>query len=211
MANDRIYNNNSDSKNGSLNIYIENAISMTYNEIEDKLGWNNNLQSDLSSYMSESEIEILTILNKIRHNPSYFAKQYLSHLIGDSKSYKVIYEKLISCSFMNTFNSNKNLQKVAKEHAVDLGENGITGGLSSSGLDLKARLAKHSGKMSTSAESIIYGYSDPLRIVIELLVDTNCKKKTNRYNILNDKLSEIGISMYKHMVYGDVVVIVFSK
>lgn len=198
--------------NGSLNIYIDNAHNKSLEEIEYALGW------DLASldtaaraeYMSEQERQQFVLLNKVRSNPKLFAMLYLSYLKGEGPAYEEIYQKLLHYPSSKLLNPSKSLYLAAKDHARDLGENGITGHLSTDGGDVKSRLTKYSNNPLYFGENCSYGLTDPLQIVIQLLVDDGVPSRTHRSNILNEGYDQIGVSVQPHSCYNWTCVQVFG-
>src|SRR5205823_6554809 len=127
-----LFANNSNfniSPSGSLDVYIDNAMAKSYEEIESMLGWNlQNLNTTVGhDYLSEGEKLQFIFLNKVRSNPSLFAKQYLIHLIENGSFFKEVYEKLLNYPQSKLLKPSKALYLSARDHAKDLGENGTTG------------------------------------------------------------------------------------
>ena len=197
---------------GSLTIYIENANYLKINEIEENLGWKINLlnTATLETYLSPFEIDQIILINKVRSNPKEFAKQYLIHLICEGNTYKEIYHKLQTYPSCKMLQPIKALYNAAKDHAIDLGTNGSTGHLSTNGDDLKVRILKYSNKANYFGENCCFNFQDPLSIILKLLVDEGMQSRSNRYNLLNEGYTQIGISYSEHITYNWVCVQVFG-
>jgi uncharacterized protein YkwD len=197
---------------GSLEVFFENCQTYPLYTIESMLGW------DLSTldtteghdYMSPDEKQQIIYLNKIRSNPKLFAEQYLVHLNQLSESHKEIYQKLLRFPTSKLLKPSKALFLASKNHAKDIGENGITGHKSTDGADLRDRLSKYAENPRYFGENCSYGIKDPLGIVIQLVVDDGLQSRANRANILNEVYDQIGLSVQPHSSYKYTCVQVFG-
>jgi hypothetical protein len=189
--------------NGLLDLFVYNVKIKSIDEIEANLGWNIKelTTTDGHDYLSPQEKLQYIFINKMRTNPKLFANQYLIHLIENGSSYKEVYDKLVFSSPFKMLKPNKSLYLAAFDHAVDLGENGSTGHLSTNGNDLRTRLAKYSLNPTYFGENCSYGIKDPLNIIIQLLVDDGNQSRSNRSNLLNEGYNQVGISFHPHISY----------
>lgn len=207
---------------GYLELVIKNAKSFEYNQIEEKLGWNPvallsdpfKNRSDLSNLFSESEKKVFYIINKLRTNPQQFAKQYLSHLIKDSESIKILYDILLKASPMTILLPNKFLKNLSDELCTDLGMTGRFSHEDSQGMDLAERIQDMANDYNiphVELENLIPKISENIllieekhsfSIVLKMLIDDLSPNCRDRSNLLDEDVKYIGISIRLHKKWG---------
>jgi len=213
-----LYQNNGNflvSPIGFLHFFIHGAVHMSLIEIETKLGWEITLIDTCSdkTYMKEEEKKLIYILNKLRSNPQLFAKLYIENKKQQSDAYIETYEYLTNCEPREVFQTNEAIYKVAKNHAIDMGENKMTGHISSNGNDINTRFANEDLHPTTIpfGENCSYGLMDTMSIVIQLIVDEGHPNKGHRHNLMNKDYNFIGVSIQNHEEYGVNCVQNFAK
>jgi hypothetical protein len=161
-----------------------------------------------TGYLSVDEKKIIYILNLARANPSLFAKTVVAKYPN--------YRKRVSLMDVPEFRSLLDtLQKIqplplllpdslcfesAKCHALSSGEKGYVG---------HERQTPHCAtEMHHQGECCQYGYTDPLQIVMTLLIDEKIPSLGHRFICLS-RYQSIGVAIQPHSQYGHNTVIDF--
>ncbi|GAB4378324.1 MAG: hypothetical protein Kow0075_08110 [Salibacteraceae bacterium] len=154
-------------------------------------------------YMTEGEKQVIFYINLLRMNPALFSESYLQpyldeHSIKKDKDVKELMKELEETEGTMPLKPSELLTKVARNHAVDMGETGRTGHTSSDGKSFKERMAEVSEKYAGVNENANYGLSDPLAIVIDLLIDRGVPNKGHRKNMLDPLMEYVGVAIEPH-------------
>lgn len=161
-------------------------------------------------YMTETERQVIYILNLVRMNPALFkntvVQQYPDYKrnakLKFSSYYKSLCLTLSSLKALPVLLPNKVHFESARCHAETSGKNGYVG---------HDRLTDACRKTSTyNGECISYGYSDALDIVMALLIDENVPDLGHRINFLGN-FKSIGVSIQPHKTYRYNAVIDFGS
>lgn len=198
---------------GKLDVYIDKARRMPIEEIEARSGWEL-AELDTTNghdYLTPDEKEQYVLLNKVRFNPKLFANQYLRHVIDNTQSGQEICLKLQHYPSSKLFRPSLALYLAAQEHAVDMGNSGTTGHVSSDGTEIKTRIQKYTSSPAYFGENCCYTSNDPLEIVIKLLQDEGVQTRADRANILNEGFNQVGIAVRPHTSYKYNCVQVFGS
>jgi len=144
-------------------------------------------------------------MNEVRTDPQGFLNgrllPYLKEHELENNSYsKSLVSELKVAKPVNALQSSSVLEKLAKGHAVDMGEKGKVGHNSSNGTTFVNRLRKKI-KTGMIAENCDYGNTEPLDIVMSLLIDDGITSLGHRKNILHPTLQYVGIAVEKHKTY----------
>ena len=99
----------------------------------------------------------------------------------------------------------------ARDHAEDIGSNGLIGHLGSDSSTLRERVERYAGWKGSIAENIYFGDSSPLEIVILFLIDAGVEDRGHRKSILNKNFKYSGVSFFPHFYYGTVCVVHFAE
>jgi len=163
---------------------------------------------------SQSE-EVLKIMNEVRTDPQVFLQTRLISFVKENdlegNSYaKSLIEELKIAKPTNPLQSSPVLEKLARGHALDMGEKGKIGHNSSDGTTFENRVRKKF-KTGMIAENCDYGNAEPLEIVMSLLIDDGITSLGHRKNILHPSLNYVGIAIEKHKTYGTNCVMDFSS
>lgn len=160
-------------------------------------------------YLSNSEKEVIYILNLIRSYPALFAKtvlkKYLSlsgngYLADDSYYYKTLIDTLLTLEPIQMLYPDKDCFISAKSHAY---QSGITGYVGHERKTRDAKLKKH-----YNGECCDYGHKDPLDIVLSLLIDEGIPSLGHRLVCLSS-YAKLGVSIQPHKRYGTNAVLDF--
>ncbi len=154
-----------------------------------------------ANYLSESEKEVILYTNIARINGKWFIdnilNKYQSRPTSETKS---LARTLRKNSGLQALKPSKNLTKSARFHAKDMGKHGKTGHTSSDGTRTFARI-KRFAKGTAMAENCSYGYSDPIKIVLQLLIDEGVPSLGHRRNILSRSYKYVGVAIEPHKTY----------
>ena len=198
---------------GELQIIIEGQCPRLSQRDLDLLShWNIPLinREDNKFSLSREEYDLIDLINKARGNPSQFAEQYLDKT---NKNHKETYQMLKKYTPVGDLSLCDALCKAAIDHSIDLGKNGTNGHMSSNQKNtLGDRIRKYSKKsVNYYGENISFGKRKAYSIILDMLIDNNLKSKHNRYNILNESFTQIGVSIKPHISFKYGCVIVFGK
>lgn len=179
---------------GYLEIEIRGGIPMTIYEIQKSLNWDLLVLDTSIAEMKEDEVALMVLLNKVRTNPKLFALQYLN---GDETENE-LKGVLSAMEPLDSLTTSKQIYQISQKHATDLGKNRIAGHISSNGMTMEERL--HEGSIFTKvfAENCIFGYNDPLEIILRLLIDEDNENRNQRKIILSKDFNTVGISIEPH-------------
>jgi hypothetical protein len=177
-------------------------LSITYNRLSFE-PWNNEKYAEENSaanedYLTQQEKEVSYYLNLVRMNPSLFAETYMLKHAGhpDDEYETSLYEELKLMEPLPCLKPNKLCWESANCHAVISGKDGYIG---------------HDRKNCSSyfwGECCQYGPSDPLAIILQLLIDRGVESFGHR-RICLGLFNELGVSIQPHSVYGSNAVLDF--
>ena len=190
---------------GSMNINIVGGDYVDDFKIDELTNYQN-LQyenSKASKSLSEENINISRYINKARSN----IKKYIHDYIIDTNVNDI---NINEENCLPLCKINDKLYTIAEEHCQNLCKNGTSGNIAPD--DILAKKIMEEQKISPKdwAECIIFGINNPISIVNFLIIDKYSKKKKYRNILLNEKYSQIGISLNKHISYGFCCIIIFS-
>lgn len=151
-------------------------------------------------YMSENERQVIYILNLVRMNPVLFEQTVLAQYpnyknntrLKQSSYFKSLSATLTKMNSLSILSPNKTLFESAKCHAETSGNKSYVGHERIS--------AGCKSLLSYAGECISYGHSDPLDIVMALLIDENVPDLGHRINFLGN-FKTIGVSIQPHKSY----------
>jgi hypothetical protein len=149
-------------------------------------------------YLTEQEKNVYYYLNICRMNPKLFADTYLlKHADSLDDEYEIsLYKDLQKMESLPCLQPNKQCWESAKCHAIASGESSYVG---------------HDRENCVSyfwGECCQYGPSDPLAIVLQLLIDRGVPSLGHR-SICMGSYDELGVSIQPHIGYGSNAVLDF--
>ena len=103
------------------------------------------------------------------------------------------------------------LSKAAKDHAIDMGENGLIGHDGSDGSLLSDRIERYSEWDESCAENIDVGFKVADNIILNILIDDGSKGRNQRINLFSTNYKYIGIGCAKHKDYNHCSVFIYVK
>jgi len=168
-----------------------------------------------ATYLSAAEKQLIQLVNLARIDGKGFvervAKPYVKKNELDQDEYvESLYKDLRGTSGLHLILPLDKLCQSASHHAYDMGHKGLFGHDSSDGTPHMARIHRYH-KREKMAESLCYGYNDPVDIVMQLLLDEAIELRTNRQHILGSTFHHIGVSIKAHKIYEFNCVLDFSS
>jgi len=159
--------------------------------------------------------EVLKIMNEARTDPQGFLSSRLMPFVKENELEgnpyaQSLMEALRVAKPTKPLQLSPVLTKLARGHALDMGEKGEVGHTSSNGTTFENRIRKKI-KTGMIAENCDYGNAEPLDIVMSLLIDDGITSLGHRKNILHPGLNFVGIAIEKHKTYEMNCVMDFSS
>jgi len=187
-----------------LNISYSLPVQLQLGNIpEDLLGLANTAKD--VSYMSQDEKDVILYMNLARIDGKWFIKNVMeqnsSFIENESKRYvNSLTAALKRLKNIEPLYPSKNLTQSARFHAKDMGHTGKIGHRSSDGTDTFERIERYN-RGNYMGENCQYGYSDPILIVLDLLIDGGIPSLGHRKNILSYKFKFTGVAIDPHKGY----------
>jgi len=154
-----------------------------------------------TTWMNFKEIKLVYWLNKARLNPKVFCMTYIYPLYLEDKNnvyIATLMDYMLTMKPLPALFPDKSLYESAICHAKTTGNAGIYGHQRMDGC-----------KSKFAGECCSYGLSDPLAVVIQLLVDEHVTSLGHRYICLGN-YTKIGIAFQPHKTFGTNVVLDFD-
>jgi len=167
-----------------------------------------------ASYLSETEKQVIFLHNLVRMNPQLFNETYVAtyyelNRIGESETAKSLVSDLNDLQKGWLLYPNETLCKAAKFHADDNGKKGLRGHTSSDGTSFADRV-RGFGFGGYIAENIDYKRTEPLYILMSLLIDRGVESKGHRRNILSVRYNRIGVAVGFHKTWDSFTVLDYA-
>lgn len=190
---------------GSLELSIEGASPLGIYEIESRKGWDINKLDTSIQEMNEEEIKFLILLNKLRSNQILFISEFLNENSNNKEELELI-KYLLSYSKDNLnkeyiLKTTSKVYNLSKNHAIDLSINKLAGHYSSNGDMMEQRLVKNNINTKIFAENCIFGFNDPIEIIMRMLIDEDNINKNQRKILMNREFNYVGVVIEPH--HGD--------
>lgn len=192
---------NSDDLKG-LSIYNQDSNDPYYDDLRKQYDFKDTNSAVKTSWLTPKERELIYWLNFARLNPELFCKRYIVPLYlkeKDNAYIATLMDYMLHMKPVPALVPDKELFESAKCHAYSMGKAGLTGHGRIDGC-----------KSKFSGECCSYGLSDPLSVVIQLLVDEHVTSLGHRYICLGSYV-KIGVSFQPHKVWGNNVVLDFGR
>jgi uncharacterized protein YkwD len=159
-------------------------------------------------YMTEAEKQVIFYLNLCRLNPQKFLEHYVEkssyvkhhkNMLKKKPQYlSTLKTTLTKLKPLNVLTPDKTMYENAECLAAEQSASGAVGH------DRKKCKEEYSGECNT------YGNSDPLDIVIDLLIDYDVPSYGHRELLLSNEMTGIGVSIKTHKTYRHLAVIDFK-
>eukprot|EP00344_Euplotes_crassus_P005966 CAMPEP_0197002582 /NCGR_PEP_ID=MMETSP1380-20130617/7049_1 /TAXON_ID=5936 /ORGANISM="Euplotes crassus, Strain CT5" /LENGTH=304 /DNA_ID=CAMNT_0042420771 /DNA_START=64 /DNA_END=975 /DNA_ORIENTATION=+ len=101
----------------------------------------------------------------------------------------------------------KELCYAAQDHAQDSGDNDMRGHKGSDGCTLTDRVKRYCKVSGCIGENISYRVGNGMETVLRLVVDDGVASRGHRNNIFNSSFELIGVGLYKHPTWDNLVVL----
>ena len=105
---------------------------------------------------------------------------------------------------------NDGLAQACRDHALDIGEKGLTSHEGSDNLIISERIEKYLEWDGAISESLDFGFRNAENIILNLLIDDGVKDRYQRLNLFNNNFKYIGIGAGPHRAYGSCIVIGYA-
>lgn len=177
-----------------------------------------------SQDLSSLEEKLLSEHNRIREEPTYIIPYLENHLqyfqsenlflpgeiarktLEGKMAYLETIEFLKSQRPVNPLIWLPHLHKAAKDHAIDIGKNGLTSHEGSDNSNVSKRIERYCEWENNCAENLDFANVDVIDILISMLVDDGVPSRGHRLNIFNKEFTYIGIACASHRNFKNVVV-----
>ncbi|HNV95401.1 MAG TPA: CAP domain-containing protein [Bacteroidales bacterium] len=156
-----------------------------------------------SSILNKDEKEVIMYVNMARAYPQYFLMMklnpYLESINANKNDFyiKTLISTLKKAKPLHLLYYDEKLSTIAKNHAKLIGSKGI--------------IRHNTGNNYLDGENIDYNDTNPLEIVIDLLIDHGVSSLGHRKNILDFGYRQIGVGIAPHKVYGKTCVMDFKR
>jgi uncharacterized protein YkwD len=163
-----------------------------------------------AAYLTDDEKLVIFYTNLARINPQLFAETLLKEHVAKyntpkNKYLTTLYQDLKKAKPMAILYPKQDVFESAKIHAVTSGKNGQIGHQ-----NFAARTKNLVRKYNGVAENCEYGTPDPIKAVINLLIDEGVPDYGHRKNILNPSFRYTGASIQPHKRFRYNVVINYA-
>ena len=183
----------------------------------------------MSVNFSQTEYELLYLINKVRTDREFFIPSLEAHLkCFKGNSYKIpgthinviteegpqaVVEAINylrwapSCLSLMT---SRGLTQSARDHAEDIGLSGRTSHEGGDGSRMSERIERYGEWDNSIAENIVFDDIRAEDLLVGMLVDDGNRTKGHRHNILNPDFKFVGISFGNHVKHKFVTVVNFA-
>ncbi len=182
-----------------------------------------------AGYLKETEKQVILELNKVRSDPSRYARAILFPQRQYYADKKLIYpgeipilthegikafdegcQALLKAGSAGILTPKEGLTRTARDHAQDQGKTGQTGHTGRDHSDVSARANRHGKWRGKIGENIQYGHATAARIVSSLLIDDGVPSRGHRKIILEPRFRYIGVAFGPHPKFRHMCVLVFA-
>ena len=178
---------------------------------------------------TELQNDLLLYHNQLRTNPQSFIstledwqKKYRENILqlnneNTSRTFEGIKGCIDAINFLkkqkkiSELKYNESLSKAAMDHALDIGQYGLTSHEGSRDSTLYERIEKYIEWDGACAENLDFGFKNAENIIISMLIDDGCEERDQRKNMFSSNYKYIGIGCAKHRDYGYCTVFVYAK
>lgn len=188
---------------GKLHLTIKGVRAVSEGEADLLYGWT---EADLGpavgpSYLSPEEYRCLVWANKARTRPALFARLYLGQLKDRNASAMECWTEMQSLPPRPPLRASRVLWQAARDHALDTGQKGLVGHVSSQGVNLAGRVKPYGTWDKSLSENCSYGPSRAEDIILQLLIDDGVASRGHRRNLLAPDTAWAGMAIRPHSQY----------
>ena len=182
-----------------------------------------------ASYLNDVEKDIVLELNKVRTNPSAYARVYMETRRRNyngrlylrpgqtdlrTKEGRPALEECIrvlrNTEALTALRPSPGLSRAASDHVKDTGPRGMIGHKGIDRSTVGTRVSRYGKWSGYIAENISYGPNRAREIVIQLLVDDGVSSRGHRKNILENQFAYVGIAVGPHRTFTTMCVMDFA-
>ena len=162
--------------------------------------------NDSNTVLTTEEKEVVFYMNLVRLSPQKFleqiAKPYIEEFYPKGNRYtRSLITDLKKAQSANYLVFKKNLYQVSKSHAIDIGKHNIDGHTGSHGKTFQKRTNSLYKSYNGIGENLGFGYTSPIEIVMELLIDYDISNLGHRKTILDARFTCVGVFIGSHYYY----------
>ena len=166
----------------------------------------NDLRQNPQNYIQKLKECLKYFRNKIFHPPG---EDPIQTYEGQEAIYDAI-QFLKTQKPVSQLEYNEHIAHACKDHAIDIGEKGLTSHEGSDDKNISDRIEKYCEWDGAVAESIDFGFKMAENIIINLLIDDGVKDRYQRLNLFNKNFKYIGIGAAPHRDYGTCIVVGYT-
>jgi uncharacterized protein YkwD len=182
-----------------------------------------------TAYLSDLEKQVVLELNKVRSDPSRYARSFLApqrkYFAGQKLTYPgeipirtqegihafdECHQVLLKTRSMGILTPKAGLAKAARDHVLDQSKTGQTGHEGRDHSDVSRRANRYGRWNGKVGETIQYGHGAAARIVSSLLIDDGVPSRGHRKIILDPLFRNAGVAFGPHPKFRNLCVIVFA-
>ena len=182
-----------------------------------------------AAYLNELEKQVILELNKVRSDPSRYARSFLApqrkYYAGQKLAYpgqipirtqegihafEECNQVLAKTRSMQILAPKAGLARAARDHVLDQSKTGQTGHGGSDHSDVSGRANRYGRWNGKIGETIQYGHAAAARIVSSLLIDDGVPSRGHRKIILDPLFRNAGVAFGPHPKFRNMCVIVFA-
>ncbi|MES2837792.1 MAG: CAP domain-containing protein [Bacteroidota bacterium] len=158
--------------------------------------------ADTADYMTQEEKDIVMLINLCRLKPQLFLETYVTYYLDSAQIKETKWTRSLKQDIKRmkyaypVLNVEEEIYNMAKDHAVAMGLKGKTG--NGKWEKRTEELPRDKFGKFELGENIQYGDSNPLNIVMYLLIDEGSTTMQHRKNIFNPKFKFIGAAIEPH-------------
>ncbi len=182
-----------------------------------------------AAYLSNLEKQVVLELNKVRSDPSRYARSILApqrkYYAGQKLTYpgeipirtqegirafEECHQVLLKTGSMEVLTPKAGLARAARDHVLDQSKTGQTGHGGRDQSDVSERASRYGRWNEKIGETIQYGHAAAARIVSSLLIDDGVPSRGHRKIILDPLFRSAGVAFGPHPKFRNMCVIVFA-
>jgi len=182
-----------------------------------------------AAYLSTLEKQVVLELNKVRSDPSRYARSFLAPQRKYYTGQKLVYpgeipirtqegirafeeciQVLAKTRSMGILAPRAGLARAARDHVLDQSKTGQTGHDGRDQSDVSRRANRYGRWNGKIGETIQYGHAAAARIVSSLLIDDGVPSRGHRKIILDPLFRNAGVAFGPHPKFRNMCVIVFA-
>ena len=167
----------------------------------------NDLRKDPISFIPK----LTDWLNKFRQNTLYLLNENPLNTYEGIDAVKEAIDFLKTQDPVEELTYRIELEKAAKDHALDIGTHGLIGHEGSKGSLLIDRIEKYVEWDYTCAENLDFGFKEPENILMNMIIDDGSIDRNQRMNLFSKDFKFIGIGGAKHKKYNHCFVFIYAK